>query len=44
LKRLESPPLFVLVIFFQEKMAITLQRLQTSSILSRAIATCLATS
>ncbi len=40
----EGPPLFVLVTFFHQKISITLQRMQTSSILSRAIVVGLITS
>jgi hypothetical protein len=36
-KGLEGPPLFILVIFLCQKISITLQRMQTSSILSRVI-------
>jgi hypothetical protein len=44
LKGLEDLPLFVLVTFLWQKNSITLQRLQTSFILSQAIVGSLATS
>jgi hypothetical protein len=44
LKRLEGLHLFVLVIFFCQKVSITLQRMQASSILSQAIVVSLAIS
>ncbi len=37
LKGLKSPPLSILVFFFQQIISITLQRLQTSSILCRTV-------
>jgi len=43
-KRPESPHLSILVIFLHQKVLITLQRMQTSSILNRAIAISLTTS
>jgi hypothetical protein len=44
LKRPEGPPLFVLVTFLRQRISITLQRMQTSSILSQVVAICLTTS
>jgi hypothetical protein len=44
LKGLESPPLFVLITFLWQKNSITLQRLQTSSILNWVVAIGLTTS
>jgi hypothetical protein len=44
LKKPKGPPLFVLVIFFCQKISIMLQRMQASSIWSQAIARGLATS
>jgi hypothetical protein len=44
LKRPKGPQLSTLVIFFRQKVSITLQRMQVSSILSRAIAVGLTTS
>jgi hypothetical protein len=44
LKRPEGCPLFVLIIFHRQKNSIKLQRLQTSSILTRVVAIGLVTS
>jgi len=44
LKRLEGPHLFILVIFIHQKISITLQRMQTFSILNRVVAISLITS
>jgi hypothetical protein len=44
LKRLEGPHLFILVIFIHQKISITLQRMQTFSILNWVVAISLITS
>jgi hypothetical protein len=44
LKGLEGPPLSILVTFLQQKISITLQRMQAFSILSRVVAVSLTTS